>query len=327
MTVDLTEPPRRSALARIDDRIVPRLQALATRTAHVLGAPLRVARRAEDRVFSGRPARFGYEHRSTVAFVAVAILFAGTLVHFQRYPELQRRAAEERAAAEALSVREAGSYSGAGQDDGGALGGGAVAVGPPVGADLEDYADERGRALADLEPQQTYVAIVSFSSYVNSQDAAERLTSVTPLLAQYRIPITDAVQAGQADEELGELEVVGGDLVAAIDRLVDLRVRDLRAQEQEFQSYLDAGVESEEYRRDFENRLEELRVARNVLDGSGTIVFAVVVQGDGADLQSLARQAGVRLVDPAPAEIDVDSSAFFGVRPDDDRIATFGRTF
>lgn len=327
VTVDLTEPTRRSALARIDDRIVPRLQAFATRTRHVLGAPVRAVTRAEDRVLSGRPARFGYEHRSTVAFVAVVILFAGTLVHFQRYPELQRRAAEERAAAEAMSVREAGSYSGAGRDDGGALGGGAVAVGPPVGADLEDYADERGRALAALQPRETYVAIVSFTSYVDSEDAAERLAAVTPLMAQYRIPITDAVQTGQADEELGELEVVGGDLVAAVERLVDLRVRDIRAQEQEFQSYLDSGVESEEYRRDFENRLEELRIARNVLDGSGTIVFAVVVEGSGADLQALAQQAGVRLVDPAPTEVEVASSAFFGVRPDDDRIATFGRTF
>lgn len=328
MTVDLTEPPRRSALARIDDRIVPRLQRVASTTAHVLAAPVRGLARLEERVFAGRPAHFGYEHRMTVAFVAVLILFAGTLVHFQRYPELQRRAAEERAAAEALSVREAGSYSQGGSDGEGTLGGGAVAVGPPVGADLEDYADERGTALAALDAETTYVAIVSFASYVSGEDAGARLSAaVTPVLAQYRIPISDSVEAGQADEELGEVEVVGGDLAAAVERLIDVRVRDLRAQEQEFQSYLDSGVESEEYRRDFENRLEELRAARNVLDGSGAIVFAVIVEGRGEDLQALARERGVRLVDPAPSEIDVDSSAFFGVRPEDDRVATFGRTF
>ena len=326
MIVDLTEPPRRSALARIDDRIVPRLQHVASTTAHVLGIPVRRLTGLEERVLSGRPARFGYEHRTTVAFVAVLIMFAGTLVHFQRYPELQRRAAEERAAAQALSVREAGSYSQGGS--GGNLGGGAVAVGPPVGADLEDYADERGTALAALDADETHVAIVSFAGYLSAEDAGAQLPdAVTAVLAQYRIPISDSVEAGQADEELGEVEVVGGDLTAAVERLIALRVKDIRAQEKEFQSYLDSGVESEEYRRDFENRVEELRAARNVLDGSGAIVFAVVVEGKGAALQALARERGVRLVDPAPSEIDVDSSAFFGVRPDDDRIATFGRTF
>lgn len=320
--MELSEPPRRRALTRLDDRIVPPLQRGAARVAHVLGGPARGLALAEERVLGGRPARFGFEHRNTVAFVAVLILFAGTLVHFQRYPELQRRAAEERAA---LSVREAGSYSG-GSDE--SLGGGAMAVGPPVGADLEDYADEARRALARLDPRAAHVAIVSFTDYLSAEDAAARLADdVTPLLVQYRIPIADAVSAEQADEELGEVEVAGGDLAGAVQRLIDVRVADIREQEREFQSYLDSGVESEEYRRDFEARLEELRIARNVLDGSGTIVFAVVVEGRGAALQALAAERGIRLVDPAPEETDPDASAFFGLRPDDDRVARFGRTF
>jgi hypothetical protein len=322
--VDLTQPPSRSALTRIDDQVVPRLQRIASRTAHVLGWPFHALRDVEDRVLSGRPARFGYEHRTTVAFVAVAVLFAGTLVHFQRYPELQRQAAAERAAAGGVPGRDAGSYS---QDEG-VLGGGAVAVGPPVGADLEDYADERRAALAGLDRDAVHVAVVSFTNYLSAADAGGLLPDeLTPLRVQYRIPISEAVEVGQADEELGEIEVTDGDLVAAVERVLDARVADIRAQEAEFQSYLDAGVESEEYRRDFENRLEELKAARNILAGSGSIVFSVVVEGTGKALQSLASTRDIRLVDPAPGEADVESSAFFGIRPDDDRVATFGRTF
>lgn len=322
--MDLTNPPTRSILTRIDDAVVPRLQRGAASVARVLGTPLRAVLWVENRFF-GRIARFGYRNRSLVAFVAVAVGFSAAAVHAQRYPEIQRRLAEERAAAEALSVREAGSYSqGTGSE--GALAGGAVAVGPPVGADLEDYADERGRALATVGARDRRVAIVSFTEFLSAEEAAELLpASIDLVLAQYRIPISDAPNAAGSDEELGEVEIIGGDLEASVGKLIDVRVADLQSQEDEFRSYLESGVDSEDYRRDFENRLEELKAARNVLAGSGAIVFAVVVEGQGSDLQSLATLESVRLVDPAPAEIDVDASAFFGVRPDDNRLATFGR--
>ncbi|MGH3440976.1 MAG: hypothetical protein ACRDUY_02815, partial [Nitriliruptorales bacterium] len=79
-----SRPPSR--LARLDDRIVPVIQRRSRRTARVLGAPLHALRRFEDRVAPG-PVRGVLRFRQLLVLAAALILFGGSYVHLQRFPD------------------------------------------------------------------------------------------------------------------------------------------------------------------------------------------------------------------------------------------------
>ncbi|MDX1620592.1 MAG: hypothetical protein R3320_06360 [Nitriliruptorales bacterium] len=305
--------PLLDRLRQVDGSAVPALQRAARGSIRVLGRPFRAVRRWEDRSWFGVVAR----HRGVVAFVAVAIATAASAVHFDRYPDILAAEAEARAAAERQTVRVPGTSAGDGQPS---LAGGAVEIGPPVGVDLERYITDCHEELAEFgDGEEAIVAVVSFDAYLEPGEVLERLPEdVTVRFAQYRIP-------AEGEPPL-ETEVVGGDLAASIDRAIGDALEPIRAEEAEVEKLIESGtVEDEEYLADYERRLSELRSVKNVLETGAPVVFAVVVEGPVGALQQLVDAERVRLVDPAPGETDLDSSAFFGVRPDDTDRATYGR--
>ena len=99
----------------------------------------------------------------------------------------------------------------------------------------------------------------------------------------------------------------------------------MRDEEGEVQSLLDSGVESEDFRADYEARRDELRSTRNLLAAGGEIVFAVVVSGTADDLRDLAEADQVRLVDAVTGVVDVETAAFYGILPTDRERFTYGR--
>lgn len=298
-----------SPLRRLDDVVVPRLQRAARATARFASQPLRGLRRWETRFAHGRPERFLWRHRQELVLVVALLMFAGSFVHLQRYPD--------RAAQADGGGSVAGPTAEPTSDDGPALAGGAVVVGPAEGQELEDHIADRREALADVPDGETRVAVVSFTDYLDGQDAADVIPDeLSPQVLQLRLP--------DPRMEPFEIEVDEGIEEAASDAIAQERER-IAQEEAEFQELLESGtVEDEEFLAEFREQLERLKAVRNLLDTGAGTVFAVVVIGEGQDLRALADHEQVRLVDPAPAETEVDASTFYGLLPDDEETASFG---
>lgn len=300
-----------SALRRIDDALVPRLQRGARAVVHTLGWPGRSLRTVDDRLAGGRPARVVREHRGLAAFLIVAMAFGAVAVHAQRYPVLQERARQ----ALGDDGQPAGTDVVPSQDDDPAI---ASAVGPLDGSQVDPYVADRREALAAAAPDQVRAAVVSFTEFLEPGEVASVVGDVQVHRVQYRLP--------ERTPRPTELEVDDGDVVATVEATVDRLVADLRAEEDEVASTLASGVEDEEFRADYEARLDELKGLRNTLVSDPAIVFAVVVTGRVARLQELGSHASVRLVDLAPSDAEVASTAFFGVLPIDRDRVSFGRS-
>ena len=300
-----------SRLRRIDDVLVPRLQRMARPVGRALRWPGRWLRRFDEWFAGGRPARALRDHRGVAAFVIVAVAFTSAAVHAQRYPQLQERA---RQAAENQGAPAPG--------DGGVPGGGndtdpVRAVGPLVAARVEPYVASRDEALAAAEAGEERLAVVSFRTFLEPEEVSALVDGLDVHLVQYRLP--------ERTPRPAEVEVGSSGLVARLDEEVDRLVEELRAEEQEVQSTLDSGVEDETFRADYEARLDELTALRNTLTSDPAIVFAVVVAGPVEQLRALADHEQVRLVDLAPADVDVDATTFYGLLPTDQDRVSFGR--
>lgn len=305
----------RSALRRIDDWLVPRLQRVARATAHALGWPGRRLRSVDERLAGGRPARAVREHRALAAFLIVGLAFGAVAVHAQRYPVLQER------------QRQA--LSGDGAEQGGPAGADVVpgeiddttataAVGPVDGARVEPYVTDRRQAIAAAPADEVRTAVVSFTEFLEPGEVVSVVGDAEVHRVQYRLP--------ERTPRPAELDVDDGDVVGAVEDTVSRLIADLRVEEEEVASTLESGVEDEAFRADYEARLDELKGLRNTLTSDPAIVFAVVVTAPVAQLQDLADDDAVRLVDLAPAGVETDTAAFFGLLPTDQDRVSFGRS-
>lgn len=270
---------------------------------------LRGLRRWERRFAHGRPERFLWRHRQEMVLVVALLMFAGSFVHLQRYPDRAARADGGGSAVGPTAEPTSG--------DGPALAGGAVVVGPAEGQQLDAYIAERREALADVPDGEMRVAVVSFTDYLAGQDAADVIPDeLSAQVLQLRLP--------DPRMEPFEVEVDDGIEEAAAEAIAEERER-IAEEEAEFRELLESGtVEDEDFVAEFREQLESLKAVRNLLDTGAGTVFAVVVRGPGEDLRALAESAQVRLVDPAPAETDADASTFYGLLPDDEETASFG---
>lgn len=273
----------RSAFERIDDAIVPRLQQAAGGVRRGLGWPSRVLHRFDRWFLGGRPARTVDDHRGLVAFVVVLLAFTGTLVHFQRFPEL-RDPAPTGVGDSATDV---------------------AAVGPVVGASVDRYLSERRDALASAPADARRVAVVSFAEFRTVTEAAEQLGGLTVHEVLYRMP---------RGEVAPERVPVRGDLVEAVESLVAERIAEIQQEEADVASTLET-TDDQEFQADFRARLDELAALRNTLQTDPAIVYAVVVEGRVEALRGLAGSPDVRLVDLAPAGTEIDTTAFHGLLP------------
>jgi len=305
-------PARPHLLARADDAVVPRLQAQARATAGGLGLPLRLLERIDHGVLQGRAARSLFRRRRLVTLVTVLLGVSGAGVHFDRYHDLEQAEADARVAAAAQAVRIPGDPL-AGFDSVG----GAAAHGPGLGSDPQDWIDQRRGVLAGLGPG-THSAVVSFDGFRSADVAAGLLVGLTPLRAQYRLPDVGAPAL--------ETDVAAGDLEASVGRIVADALAAIVEEQMALQDLVDSGtVEDPAFEADNRNRIEELRAVRNVLELTGEVVFAVVVEGDRDLLVALGERIDVRLVDPLPEGADPLVVAAFGLLPDDRTTVTFGR--
>lgn len=256
-----------------------------------------------------------YRLRRGVTLLLVAMAFAGTLVHLDRYSEQREREAAEREAAEQQDVRRPG--DGVATED--VLAGGAQVVGPALGADLPTYVGARREALdGAADGSEPRVAVVSFAEYAAPADVLDILPSGSAVrFAQVRIPAEGLTPF--------ETEVVGGDLIGSVERALDAPMSQLASEEQEARTLLESGtVEDEEFVRDLQLRIEELAAVRNLVNSGSGLIFAVVIEAPLDALQALAEDQRVRLVDLASAEIEIENSGFYGLLPEDDEVATYG---
>lgn len=298
-----------SPLRRLDDAVVPRLQGAARAVVRFASGPLRGLRRWERRFAQGRPERFLWRHRQELVLVVALLMFAGSFVHLQRYPD---RAAQADGGGSA-----AGPTAEPTPDDGPALAGGAVVVGPVEGQQLEGYITERREALADVPGGETRVAVVSFDDYLDGPDAAAVIPdALSPQVLQLRLP----------DPRMEPFEVdVDDGIEESVAEAIGQERERIAREETEFQELLDSGtVEDEDFVAEFREQLERLTALRNLLDTGAGTVFAVVVRGSGEELRALADREQVRLVDPAPAETELDASTYYGLLPDDEETVSFG---
>lgn len=308
MLLPSSDTDERSWLDRLDARLVPPLQAVARRGSRRLA-------RIEER--AGPLFRFPNRHRGLIVLTAAAIVAASSFLHLQRYTEVREAEQQERATA---ARQDIGTIEGTGPADPGEAD--AVAVGPPVGGDLEAYLTERREVLGDLPPGQTRTAVVSFAEYRTPEAAAAALPAgLTPLAVQYRLP-------GSLDRERPlRTEVVGGQLAPSVQRAVDAALADIEQEMRQVESTLQSeeGL-TDDFAADYRARLDELEAIANLLRSEAQVVFAVVVRGEAGTLQDLAGRGEVRLVDVAPAEVTGAEIPLFGVLPEDGAEATFGRT-
>lgn len=301
--MDPTPPPRGGALQRLDAMLVPRLQRGARATGRALGWPARALTRVDRYVAGGRLARAVVDRRALVAFLVVAMAFVGAATNFQRYPELRSREAQQGDGAAA---------PGATGDDVG----GPVAIGPRTDVRVDDYARQRREALEEAPAAgESRVAVVSFDAFVTGGEVDEALGGLEAHRLQYQLPERDP-QPTTVD--------VDGSVDATVTALVDELVNGLRTEEEDVRSTLET-VEDDEFRADYEVRLEELVALRNILQQRPTIVFAVVVEAPTEELQEVAAHPDVRLVDLGPREADPATTPAFGLLPSDRDRATFGR--
>lgn len=301
----------RSALRRIDDRWVPRLQRGVRSVAHALGWPARALRSVDERLAGGRPADAVREHRGLAAFLIVALAFGAVAVHAQRYPVLQERQRE----AVAGDGTPGGTEVAPGGDDDP---GGTPAVGPLNGARVDAYLTDRRQALTAADAQGTGTAVLSFTDFLQPGEVVSVVGEAEVHRIQYRLP--------ERTPRPAEIEIDDGDVATAVEDTVDRLIAELRAEEDEVASTLESGVEDEAFRADYQARLDELKGLRNTLTSDPAIVFAVVVEAPVSDLRQLADHEAVRLVDLAPAEVETDVTAFFGLLPSDQDRVSFGRS-
>lgn len=286
----------RSVLGRVDDALVPVLQRGARGVTRGLGWPARLLARFDRWFLGGRPARAVHEHRTLVAFVVVALAFAGTLVHFQRYPELRQQ-------------QTSAGPGGSGDAD-------VAAVGPVTGASVDPYLSERRQALAAAPDDAERLAVASFSDFRTAQAVAEDVGDLTVHEVLHQLP---------EREPRPQRLAVDGDLVGAVEELLAQRVAELEEEEADVASTLET-TDDPDFREDFQARLDELQALRNTLVDDPRIVFAVVVEGRVDRLRALAGRDEVRLVDLAPEGTDVGTTTFHGVLPTAGTRFEHGRT-
>jgi hypothetical protein len=176
-------------------------------------------------------------------------------------------------------------------------GGAVVAIGPLDGTALSDYVPGRQSALDKASGERA--AVVSLDQYATEPEARAAVgqLSVVALLA---------APPG------GTPSVVTGDMAgwAQQQRASATDQRDQTAE------LLKNGVDDPDYKAFYQQEVARLNKVLAGIDPKGKVVFGVIVKGSAADLQALAKKAGVRLVDVAPSAKVNAQTEYRGLRPE-----------
>lgn len=293
-------PDRRSWLDHLDARVLPSLRRVLRRGGRLVVAPFAALTRWERHEARPAPVRRAAAYPAVVALLAGVVVFAGSLLHLQRFDDAER---DPGGAAREQPVTDPGEQA-------------PPEVGPRVGADIDLYAEGRVEMLADLDDDREIRAMVSFVDYLPA-DELSMASEVELEVLHVRAPVTD--EPPQSADVAGEdPEAVATDLVGAeLDRLEE--------EEQELRSLLDSDVDDPEFEEEYERRADELAETRESLEDEAAIVFAVTVIGPVDVLRALQDDPRVRLVDPVGAVAETRTTRLYGLLPEDLDRASHGR--
>jgi hypothetical protein len=193
-----------------------------------------------------------------------------------------------------------------------------VDVGPPRGADVRTYIDDRTEELLSA-PDGVDTAVVSFTDALRVQDALALVEGVGDVRAVLlRLPLE-----GNRPETLRVGD--GEDPVAVVEEFLDQAVAPLRQEIAAQRNFLESGtIDDEAFVDDAERRIEEIQQVLDELEGDAAVVHAVVLRAPVDQLQELSGATAIRLVDPGPPATDIGLSTFRGLLPSDDETVTFG---
>lgn len=292
-------PESPSPLRRLDAGLLPRLRRLLLPVVRVVTTPVRVLTRWESAPARPGLVRTVVARPGMVALAAALVVFVASATHLARF--------------------ETAMGSGAGEDQ--VVQGDAPddlsAVGPRVGGDLEVYVEDRREVLAEFDDEQEVRAVVSFTSYLGA-DGLELPAELTLERLLVRLPVVD--------EDPREIEVEGRDPAQLLGTVAAQERDRLSEEEEELASLLESDIEDEEFVREFERRLEELEEVRGRLADDPALLYAVVVVGSVEVLGQVQASGGVRLVDPGGDPDETRRTQFFGLLPEDEDRASYGRS-
>jgi len=173
----------------------------------------------------------------------------------------------------------------------------AAGIGPQAGIDLAGYSDERSADLASATGERA--AVVSFRDYLSEAQARAAVgdAEVVSLLAAVPGGLPGVVEGGVAE-------------------WVDGQVAEKRTERDEIRQLLPT-VDDPQFEAFYEQEIERLDALLADVTADGPLVFAVVVLAPASDLQALATNPLVRMVDVA-ASADVEPGApLRGLRPEE----------
>jgi len=176
-------------------------------------------------------------------------------------------------------------------------GGAVVSIGPLDGTTLADYLPERQAALQKATGDRA--AVVSLDQYATEQEARAAV-------GQLKVVALLAAPPGAAPS------IVTSDMATWAQQ----QRADATQERDGDQSYLKNGVDDPDYKTFYQQEVARLTKVLGGIDPNGKVVFGVVVTGPATDLQTLAKHAGVRLVDVGPTAKVNDQTTYSGIRPE-----------
>ena len=176
-------------------------------------------------------------------------------------------------------------------------GGAVVSIGPLDGTSVTQYVQDRRAALDSASGERA--AVISVDHYVTEAEARS-------LGGQLQVVGLLAAPPGAAPS------VVTGDMAAWAQQ----QKANATQERDQNQQLLNNGVDDPDFKTFYQQEVARLNKLIAGVDPKGKIVFGLVVTGPAAQLQALAKQPGVRLVDVAPSAKINAQTTYSGIRPE-----------
>lgn len=177
-------------------------------------------------------------------------------------------------------------------------GGAVVSIGPLDGTVIAQYVPDRQAALDKASGERA--AVISLDHYVTEAEA-RALVGQLPVVALLAAPPGGAPSVA-----------TGGDMPA----WAGLQKTNAAQERDQNQQLLNNGVDDPAFRTFYQQEVGRLNKVIAGTDPKGKVVFGIVVTGQAADLQALAKHAGVRLVDVGPSAKVNAQTEYRGIRPE-----------
>lgn len=195
-------------------------------------------------------------------------------------------------------------------------------VGPMIGDDVLTYVDEAERRLevrAAGEPDEEVYAVVSFGAYRSPVEAAALLIpGITAIKGFYRVPPRPREQTDLLEFAIGDGALVP-EAVRAFEQRAAFRTGEVRELDQVNTTTTDPAQHAYNSATAAQYRREAAALKQRC-----ACLYGVAVQAKLRVLQELAGRTGIRLVDAAPANTDLELLTFAALLPEEKVTVTRG---